>query len=330
MTAWADGLISASLQGGVVALIAFLCFRALPRIPGSVQAWIWRLIAFKFLLGLAFPIVIFDSSVGLNTVSEGGSLPTIIVVLSCVGFSLSALSIWKDWIAVRELNRHGIPVDLPDVDDISARFGLRNAPVVLLRDDIERPILSGSLRPTIHLPSSLSGGAAGMVLAHECAHIKRRDLAWEWLFVLIEAIFFFHPVVRLIRHEYRMAQENACDAMALKMSNAPVALYGKMLLDLSVGRKVSELALTANMVGSYGNLRYRILRLKAGAEVSKPIANIVIAMLGIAALPTWRSEAQPFPQHPGPNKLAMPIASMTRIGEAPLATRAKTPKEGRP
>jgi len=52
MSAWADSLLLNSIQGGLAALVVFTLFRALPRIPGTIQAWMWRAVAINFLVGM--------------------------------------------------------------------------------------------------------------------------------------------------------------------------------------------------------------------------------------------------------------------------------------
>ena len=55
------------------------------------------------------------------------------------------------------------------------------------------------------------------VIAHELAHLKRGDLLWGLIASIAQGLFFFHPLIRLIRREYTLAQEMACDAVSMEV-----------------------------------------------------------------------------------------------------------------
>ena len=98
------------------------------------------------------------------------------------------------------------------------------------------PCLIGVVRPVIMLPSavlqSCSAEALNAALLHELAHIKRRDLLWNWLPALAEVLFFFHPLMWLARREWRLAQEIATDELALSVSRMDAARYAGLLVEL--------------------------------------------------------------------------------------------------
>ena len=71
-----------------------------------------------------------------------------------------------------------------------------------------------------------------LALAHELAHIKRRDLNWNWLPTLARVLFFFNPLVWVTGRELGIAQEMACDEMAVHATRAGVARYGRVLLTM--------------------------------------------------------------------------------------------------
>src|SRR5690606_18201090 len=97
--------------------------------------------------------------------------------------------------------------------------------------------LIGSLRPMIVLPSSLTEARCEQelraALAHELAHVKRRDLLWNWLWMLAAALFFFHPLIWLAKREWSLAQEIATDDLALSASQLPAAAYARALIELA-------------------------------------------------------------------------------------------------
>ena len=68
-------------------------------------------------------------------------------------------------------------------------------------------MLLGIGRPTVLLPDvlieSCHPAELRLILAHEVAHLKRRDLTWSWLPLLGQWFFFFHPLVWLGQREWR-------------------------------------------------------------------------------------------------------------------------------
>lgn len=68
------------------------------------------------------------------------------------------------------------------------------------------------------------------MLAHELAHFKRGDLFWNWLPVVTQGLFFFHPLVWLAGREWRRLHEICSDRLAIEITQAGRADYGKVLL----------------------------------------------------------------------------------------------------
>jgi beta-lactamase regulating signal transducer with metallopeptidase domain len=61
-------------------------------------------------------------------------------------------------------------------------------------------------------------------LAHELAHLARRDPAWHFAVGVIEAVFFFQPLNRLARLRLRESAEFLCDEWAARQTGSPLGL----------------------------------------------------------------------------------------------------------
>jgi TonB family protein len=91
-------------------------------------------------------------------------------------------------------------------------------PAVLWSDEIPGPVTVGALRGAVILPKCLLEEDARedleAALAHEMAHVSRRDYLWnlicEWLLVPVA----FHPITRLVKRRLAEARELACDELA--------------------------------------------------------------------------------------------------------------------
>ncbi len=111
------------------------------------------------------------------------------------------------------------------------QMGLRRAPMLLAHPSAG-PLLLGITHPVIIVPEAMligDGEELRLALAHELAHVRRRDILWGWLPALA-SFFFFHPLLYPARRECRLAQEIACDAEALSRTDASPRDYGAMLL----------------------------------------------------------------------------------------------------
>ncbi|MPY89724.1 MAG: hypothetical protein GEU99_17605 [Luteitalea sp.] len=80
-------------------------------------------------------------------------------------------------------------------------------------------------------------------LAHELAHLARRDPAWRLLTGLVEAFFFFQPLNRLARLRLREASENLSDDWAVRQTGSALAL-ARCLVEVAswVGRGESPVS----------------------------------------------------------------------------------------
>ncbi len=174
--------------------------------------------------------------------------------------SLHRLGAWRE---IRRLRRSAAPArtDLQEVlRRLQKRFSLHR--VVRLLESVEAttPMLVGLVAPTIILPveaiTGLTVAELEAVIAHELAHLFRRD-AWSNLALLaVETLFFYHPAVWWISRNVRDEREMAADDLALSICRDRWVYVGA-LYRLAEMRYLSALALAA----SGGNLLGRIRRL---------------------------------------------------------------------
>lgn len=109
-------------------------------------------------------------------------------------------------------------------------------------DAIDSPFVWGILRPRIYLPFSLSEPELSAVLAHERAHLARRDTLWKPLGFLFLSIFWFHPLVWISYFCFCRDLELACDERVITaMSSTERLGYSEALLTLSTRGKAGGL-----------------------------------------------------------------------------------------
>ncbi len=151
---------------------------------------------------------------------------------------------------------------------LCAEYGVRAAVRLRVSWEVASPVLVGVWRYVVLLPAPLLASAPPEVvraaLAHEVAHLARRD-AWVNLFQMgVEALFFFNPLVWALGRRVRQEREAAADALALQSGLEREAYAGALLW---WSRGGPPLAGALGVQG--GNLRERLLRLLQPGEVPR-------------------------------------------------------------
>ncbi len=201
-------------------------------------------------------------------------------------------------------------------------------PVRLLVGDTPSPISWGWRRPLILLDrdTARNPNEAEAVLAHEVAHVVRRDWAMLILARLAVAAFWFNPLLWLLERRLIAEAEEAADARALA-SVEPEA-YAQTLLSCARQTSAPRLPVTAMADKSLGRRVKAILggRLHVGAPDPRLVRSFVILCALIAApiaalKPVVATVYQPAaPQPPAPPSAEAPAVPPTP--EAPPAPAA--------
>ena len=116
---------------------------------------------------------------------------------------------------------------------------------VILRDNIYQsenvasPFVLGVIKPKIYLPYKMDEQDLGHVVAHEQAHIQRRDHWWKPLGFLLLTIHWFNPLMWVAYILLCRDIELACDEKVIKeMGNEQKANYTQALVACSVNRRM--------------------------------------------------------------------------------------------
>lgn len=101
---------------------------------------------------------------------------------------------------------------------------------------VDTPFVFGIVRPRIYLPATLSEAARGPVIAHEEAHIARRDHWWKPLGFALLAVYWFNPLLWAAYILFCRDIELACDERVVReMAPGRRADYSQALLECSTG-----------------------------------------------------------------------------------------------
>lgn len=119
------------------------------------------------------------------------------------------------------------------------REAVRQSENIWLCDRVNSPFLLGLFRPRIYLPSNLAQETAAYVIAHEKAHLQRKDHWWKPLGFLILTVYWFNPLIWVAYILLCRDIEYACDEKVLRaMGTEHKKPYSEALVCCSVPRKM--------------------------------------------------------------------------------------------
>ncbi len=113
---------------------------------------------------------------------------------------------------------------------VARRLGLTRAPELRLAPGPALALVAGLRRPVVVLSEGLSPRARRGALWHETMHVRRRDLPAQFLFEVVRALWWFHPLLGVACRRARAAREVACDlAVVRRLKARPAARYQALL-----------------------------------------------------------------------------------------------------
>ena len=165
---------------------------------------------------------------------------------------------------------------------------------VWLCDAVASPFILGVLRPRVYLPSGLDGSARDYVLAHERAHLARRDHWWKPLGYLLLAIYWFQPLCWLGYRCFCRDLELACDERAVReLGLAERKAYSSALLSCATaGRAVLACPLAFGEIGVKERVK-RVLNYKKPAFWVILIAILLCIVLAVCFLTDPKTVPEP-------------------------------------
>jgi uncharacterized protein (TIGR03435 family) len=201
-------------------------------------------------------------------------LPPMLTAVWLTGF-ITMMSFWcVQWRRISRLVRSARPliegreVDLLRKAERVARLP-RSLPLLPSSNSME-PGVFGIIRPVLLWPEGIArqmdDAHLESVLAHEVCHVQRRDNLTSAIHMLVEAIFWFHPVVWWMERQLVKERERACDESVLQLGNE-AAVYAESILNVCKLYTEPSIACMSGVTGS--ELKQRIARIMSGQGVRK-------------------------------------------------------------
>jgi bla regulator protein blaR1 len=195
------------------------------------------------------------------------SLTLVLLAVWLCGCAFVLFRWWSRWrrinATVRASQRLRDGRELEALRRLERITGIRKPVELLSSTSSLEPGIFGILRPVLVLPAGIADrlvdAQLDAILAHELCHVRRRDNLMAALHMVVETIFWFHPLVWWLSARLVEERERACDEDVLRLGSEP-QIYAESIL------KVCEFYLESPLVCASG---------VTGADLKKRIEDIM-------------------------------------------------------
>ena len=206
--------------------------------------------------------------------AQSNPIPAILLVLWLTGVVIG-IGFWLRWWRSIETTRH------------AARPLSLNLPVsVMSVPGRLEPGVFGILKPVLLLPDGiadrLTPNQLETVIAHELCHIRRHDNLTAAIHMVVETVFWFHPLVWWIRTRLVEERERACDEDVLRQADPHV--YAEGILNVCKFYLDSPLVCASGVTGA--DLKKRIEKIMT-SQITHSLdwrRKLLLAAAGTAAV----------------------------------------------
>lgn len=251
-----------------------------------------------------FDLISAPAALETTTTTVFDSLTTIALVVTLFSLLVGVL-VWR-WASLtlfyrslarsEKLERHDAPRVFEALDSLVREMHTPYPQVIVSDKNYLFPCTIGIRHPAIVLSPELAEQSSDEVLeamlAHELAHLKRRDNIFHWIFVLLRDLLFFNPSAHLVFARVMLAKEEDCDRIALAVTQKPRALEDAILnaVSLATEKRLTplpgDLSRTGGLLSPGVAVKQRILVVEraAGRRRSAVWAKALVLVLAAFAI----------------------------------------------
>ena len=254
-------LINMSISASYIVLAVLLLRQLFKKAPKWITVVLWGIVAIRLICPFSMESVLslIPSAQVVSPDIMTEELPTIHTGISAANNIINPI-ILEAFAPVPENSVNPLQIWIPVLAGVwvcgvaalliyvvvsCVRLRKKVATAVLHKDNIyqsenvESPFVLGIIKPKIYLPSAMNGQAMEQVVAHEKAHIHRKDHIWKPLGFLLLALHWFNPLMWAGYILLCRDIELACDERVIKaLESEARADYSQALLACSVNRRM--------------------------------------------------------------------------------------------
>jgi bla regulator protein blaR1 len=307
-------------QSTLFAAAAILLTMALKKNHARTRYWLWLAASVKFLIPFSLlveigsrfqwrsapalapklsaamdqisqPFVI-ETEWALSPQAPFPVVPALLLTIWVCGFAGVLFYWWTRWMRLHRIVKTGVRLDGGRAVDLLAKLqriaGVRKpTAMVSVNAPALEPGVIGLRRPILLLPAEIADrlGDAQLeaILAHEVCHVRRRDNLTAAIHMVVEAIFWFYPLVWWIGARMVKDREQACDEEVLRMGSDPQT-YAEGILNVCKFYLQSPLACAAGVTGSDLRKRIEVIMSNPISRRLTPASKLLLACAGVIAL----------------------------------------------
>jgi len=187
------------------------------------------------------------------------------------------MAILGGWIIIRLRNlrreyfKNKLQSSLPDrleelLVSTARKLGLRKVPQVILTNKVCCPAVFGVFKPVLLLPADklndMTMQDAEHIFLHELAHIKRGDLFVHAIYMILQIVYWFNPLIWLARKPLQNLRELCCDATVAKILKERTAEYRQTLLETARQLLTKPVDQGLGLLGLFENSSWLVERLR--------------------------------------------------------------------
>ncbi|MCR6105682.1 BlaR1 family beta-lactam sensor/signal transducer [Salipaludibacillus agaradhaerens] len=197
-------------------------------------------------------------------------------IIGMVGFAVSTLAttikLSRIIRAAKAIERESVTKILKECMD---ELELLKKPIVLESPSIQTPMTFGLFKTYLLLPKGidtyLSHDELKYVFLHELYHYKSHHIKVNYVFMLYQIIYWFHPFVWKAFKEMRLDREMACDVAVLRMlDQSEYKKYGQTLIKFAERDSLPAFSFSTNQLyGTSKHLKRRIIHIAAFNKKSR-------------------------------------------------------------
>jgi TonB family protein len=261
-----------------------------------VRYWLWWAASIKFLVPFAwlaaigaalygrtqpiFELPEFTATVGRVIEPVATALPDGLTVAVLGAWALGVVGVLAYWLK----RAFAIRTALAAADTCAGAWATNTGLAVKEADTALEPGIVGIVRPVLLVPRGISARLTRAqlcaIVAHEESHWRRRDNLTAALHMVVEALFWFHPLVWWIGARLIEERERACDEAVVKAGHDP-RTYADGVLNVCELYVATRLACAAGVSGA--DLKRRVTYIMR-SRVMHELNAVKKALLGTAAL----------------------------------------------
>ncbi len=173
------------------------------------------------------------------------------------------------------------------LDEAKRLSGVNRVLPIVQSRAVESPALLGFIRPWLLLPEGLvekfTAQELRLVFLHELAHLKRRDIAVNWLTTLLQILHWPNPLVWLAFARMRADRELACDELALSFASVEEnTTYGHAIVKLLEGyARPAALPGIVGILEDQTQMQRRIIMIAQFKKITGWTTTAVVVVLGL-------------------------------------------------